>query len=84
MVFYSIFPASAGTLINLNLGCTLSQFIGHTNSLYLRLIALRKAEKEEEQRAREKIRQKLEEDKVCVLLSHQQFLGSSKKLPPCC
>lgn len=29
-------------------------------------MALRKAEKEEEKRAREKIRQKLEEDKVCV------------------
>ena len=31
-----------------------------------RILALRKAEKEEERRAREKIRQKLEEDKVCI------------------
>lgn len=33
-------------------------------ALLYSIIALRKAEKEEEQRAREKIRQKLEEDKV--------------------
>lgn len=33
------------------------------------LLALRKAEKEEEQRAREKIRQKLEEDKVLMIFS---------------
>lgn len=32
------------------------------------ILALRKAEKEEEKRAREKIRQKLEEDKVLVIL----------------
>lgn len=32
-----------------------------------RILALRKAEKEEEKRAREKIRQKLEEDKVLVI-----------------
>lgn len=31
---------------------------------FCRLLALRKAEKEEEKRAREKIKQKLEEDKV--------------------
>lgn len=31
------------------------------------IMALRKAEKEEEKRAREKIRQKLEEDKVLVI-----------------
>lgn len=31
-----------------------------------RIMALRKAEKEEEKRAREKIRQKLEEDKVKI------------------
>lgn len=30
------------------------------------ILALRRAEKEEEQRAREKIRQKLEEDKVLI------------------
>lgn len=34
------------------------------------LLALRKAEKEEEQRAREKIRQKLEEDKVLNFSAH--------------
>lgn len=34
------------------------------------LLALRKAEKEEEQRAREKIRQKLEEDKVLNFCPH--------------
>lgn len=32
-----------------------------------RLLAFRKAEKEEERRAREKIRQKLEEDKVLMI-----------------
>jgi hypothetical protein len=32
------------------------------------LLALRKAEKEEERRAREKIKQKLEEDKVLFLI----------------
>ena len=37
----------------------------HGNLLnFDRILALRKAEKEEERRAREKIRQKLEEDKV--------------------
>ena len=34
---------------------------------YCRILALRKAEKEEEKRAREKIRQKLEEDKVLIV-----------------
>lgn len=34
---------------------------------FCRLLALRKAEKEEERRAREKIKQKLEEDKVYTL-----------------
>lgn len=34
------------------------------------VMALRKAEKEEERRAREKIRQKLEEDKVGMMLCH--------------
>ena len=41
------------------------------------LIMLRKAEKEEEQRAREKIRLKLEEDKViflCFFLSGKSFM----------
>jgi hypothetical protein len=36
-------------------------------------MALRKAEKEEEKRAREKIRQKLEEDKVTTVLFHFSF-----------
>lgn len=36
-------------------------------SLSHRLLAFRKAEKEEERRAREKIRQKLEEDKVLMI-----------------
>lgn len=35
------------------------------------LLALRKAEKEEEKRAREKIRQKLEEDKVTANLMEE-------------
>jgi len=35
-----------------------------------RLLALRKAEKEEEKRAREKIKQKLEEDKVSTFPNH--------------
>lgn len=34
-----------------------------------RILALRKAEKDEEKRAREKIRQKLEEDKVDIVLA---------------
>ena len=41
------------------------QYIGMKNLFFsARIMALRKAEKEEEKRAREKIRQKLEEDKV--------------------
>lgn len=36
--------------------------------VFYSIIALRKAEKEEEKRAREKIRQKLEEDKVLIML----------------
>lgn len=38
------------------------------------ILALRKAEKEEEKRAREKIRQKLEEDKVLVLIYLMSFM----------
>lgn len=38
------------------------------------MLALRKAEKEEEKRAREKIRQKLEEDKVCKALSYSSLI----------
>lgn len=41
----------------------------HGNMFHFnRILALRKAEKEEERRAREKIRQKLEEDKVQMVL----------------
>lgn len=40
------------------------------------IIALRKAEKAEEQRAREKIRQKLEEDKVETPTCHETFYSS--------
>jgi len=43
------------------------------NKFLLRLMALRKAEKEEEKRAREKIRQKVEEDKVTTVLFHFSF-----------
>lgn len=45
---------------------TKSTFIYWDENLFFpnRILALRKAEKEEEKRAREKIRQKLEEDKV--------------------
>lgn len=39
-----------------------------------RLMALRKAEKEEEKRAREKIRQKLEEDKVFRLTFSTKYI----------
>ena len=41
------------------------------------IIALRKAEKEEEKRAREKIRQKLEEDKVLKMLFHYSLIYSA-------
>lgn len=37
--------------------------------LSIRILALRKAEKDEEKRAMEKIRQKLEEDKVDIVLA---------------
>lgn len=40
------------------------------NASSCRLLALRKAEKEEEKSAREKIKQKLEEDKVPTFLNH--------------
>lgn len=43
------------------LNCTQLQ---KKSASFCRLMALRKAEKEEEKRAREKIKQKLEEDKV--------------------
>lgn len=45
-----------------------SFFIGIEQLIFSRILALRKAEKEEEKRAREKIRQKLEEDKVTAPL----------------
>ncbi|RRT68935.1 hypothetical protein B296_00013247 [Ensete ventricosum] len=45
-------------------GSSQSNFCFNCNLLFCRILALRKAEKEEEKRAREKIRQKLEEDKV--------------------
>ena len=41
------------------------------------IIALRKAKKEEEKRAREKIRQKLEEDKVLKMLFHYSLIYSA-------
>lgn len=46
-----------------------SSSIGMEMFLCDRIIALRKAEKDEEKRAREKIRQKLEEDKVKICLT---------------
>lgn len=45
-----------------------SFFIGIEQLIFSRILALWKAEKEEEKRAREKIRQKLEEDKVTAPL----------------
>lgn len=54
-------------------------YLDHTNGNVLlysySIMALRKAEKEEERRAREKIRQKLEEDKVCYLIPSATLLG---------
>lgn len=50
--------------------------------MYFSIILLRKAEKEEERRAREKIRQKVEEDKVdftCLFALHIYFSTQTLK-----
>lgn len=60
---------------------SLSTISGNTIEIFPALlysiIALRKAEKEEEQRARERIRQKLEEDKVRNSNLSWNFVSSS-------
>lgn len=53
-----------------------SFFIGIEQLVFSRILALRKAEKEEEKRAREKIRQKLEEDKVTAPLPPPKILSN--------
>lgn len=58
---YAILPIKSHSLV-----CLFSLF-SEKNALFSHsIIALRKAEKEEEKRAREKIRQKVEEDKVRI------------------
>ena len=77
-VFYSIFCALFSfSVCNDLIQLWLDDYCSFVHFCYHSLLALRKAEKEEEKRARVKIRQKLEEDKVLIISFHVSFLSDT-------